>query len=271
MKKSLSEIRSAARADLKGRWGKVILFSFVVSLVGFVYVLLQNFFNSAPSIGERILYLLIILLWTVVFIPMDWSYSVAFLKNHNNDHEAFELGRLFDGYKEFKRIVPTYLLQSLFCLLWFVLFLPLFWIFGLAGMFFGLSALSLQWLNVLVYSSFLLIPAIPLCICLMRYAMTPYVLKDNPELSFFSAIDKSTKMMKGNKTELFMLYLSFVGWPLLYVLLCIIVSFLGMFYLVGIIVLVAVVLIRVVLIPYINASVVNYYEQLKEEERLAVE
>jgi uncharacterized membrane protein len=56
---------------------------------------------------------------------------------------------------------------------------------------------------------------IPGIIKSFSYALTPYILKDNPDLKFNSAITKSREMMNGHKLELFTLYLSFIGWYLL--------------------------------------------------------
>ena len=44
------------------------------------------------------------------------------------------------------------------------------------------------------------------------YAMAPYILQDSPNLNATECLDKSQKMMKGNKWQLFCLDFSFVGW-----------------------------------------------------------
>jgi uncharacterized membrane protein len=49
----------------------------------------------------------------------------------------------------------------------------------------------------------------------LAYSLTPFIVKDNPELSPNEAINLSIKMMKGHKFDLFYLYLSFIGWILL--------------------------------------------------------
>ena len=49
----------------------------------------------------------------------------------------------------------------------------------------------------------------------LAYSLTPFIVKDNPELSPNEAINLSVKMMKGHKFDLFYLYLSFLGWILL--------------------------------------------------------
>ena len=56
---------------------------------------------------------------------------------------------------------------------------------------------------------------IPGIIKAFAYAMTPYILKDYPELSANQAINLSRKMMKGHKLDLFILQLSFIGWGIL--------------------------------------------------------
>lgn len=50
------------------------------------------------------------------------------------------------------------------------------------------------------------------------YAMTPYILVDNPELGPNEARLKSIEMMRGHKGKLFGLELSFIGWFLLCIL-----------------------------------------------------
>ena len=50
------------------------------------------------------------------------------------------------------------------------------------------------------------------------YAMTYYILADNPDMAPTDAIKESRKMMDGNKWRLFCLDLSFIGWYLLSIL-----------------------------------------------------
>lgn len=77
------------------------------------------------------------------------------------------------------------------------------------------------------------------------YAMTPYILKDNPELSANQAIDLSCKMMAGHKWNLFLLYLSFIGWGFL----CILTLGIG----------------YVLLSPYIRATEAAFYQDIKTQ------
>lgn len=74
-------------------------------------------------------------------------------------------------------------------------------------------------MNILIVLWTLLL-VIPGVIKAFSYAMTPYILKDYPELSANQAINLSRKMMKGHKLDLFLLNLSFLGWFLLCLLTC---------------------------------------------------
>lgn len=75
------------------------------------------------------------------------------------------------------------------------------------------------------------------------YAMVPYVLKDNPELSPKEVLYKSRMMMRGHKWDLFVLQFSFIGWALLGIITC------GIAFLwVG---------------PFLNAAIAHFYEDIK--------
>lgn len=67
----------------------------------------------------------------------------------------------------------------------------------------------LMYIFIALWSLLFIIPGI---VKVFSYAMTPYILEENPELSANDAIDRSRAMMKGHKFDLFYLYLSFIGW-----------------------------------------------------------
>ena len=74
------------------------------------------------------------------------------------------------------------------------------------------------WLNILIaiftflWSLLFIIPGI---VKAYSYAMTPYIVHDNPEMPVRECIRQSQRMMKGYKMKLFLLDLSFIGWILL--------------------------------------------------------
>lgn len=86
---------------------------------------------------------------------------------------------------------------------------------------------------------------IPGFIMAFAYAMTPFILADEPELPVDQAITKSRRMMCGHKFDLFCLYLSFIGWFIL----CILTFGIGFFW----------------LVPYAKTAKAAFYEDLKAE------
>lgn len=70
-------------------------------------------------------------------------------------------------------------------------------------------------LYISLWSLLLIIPGI---IKSLSYAMTPYILAENPGMRANDAITLSREMMDGYKADLFMLRLTFIGWNLLAIL-----------------------------------------------------
>ena len=103
-------------------------------------------------------------------------------------------------------------------------------------------------LFITLWSLLLVIPGI---IKAFGYSMAYYVLHDNPAIGSLEAIKKSQILMKGYKFKLFCLYFSFIGWFLLGLL-----TF-GIGYL--------------WIYPYVNLSVANFYENLKEAGKMEIE
>ncbi len=94
----------------------------------------------------------------------------------------------------------------------------------------------------LLWSLLLYVPGI---IKAISYSMAMYVLAENPEVGVMEALKRSKEMTKGHKGQLFVTYLSFIGWS-------IVCSFtLGIGYL--------------WLIPYMQVTMANIYNQLKGE------
>jgi uncharacterized membrane protein len=89
---------------------------------------------------------------------------------------------------------------------------------------------------------------IPGIIKSLSYAMTPFVLRDNPEMKNNEAIELSMKMMDGHKGDLFWLYLTFIGWGIL----CIFTFGIGYFW----------------FAPYVQASTAQFYEEVKADYEL---
>lgn len=97
---------------------------------------------------------------------------------------------------------------------------------GIGRVFYGFSSgaywnivktMFLTGLFIFLWSLLLVIPGI---IKGYQYAMVPYILSEYPDMDYREVLDRSRMMMDGNKMELFILQLSFIGWFLLGVLAC---------------------------------------------------
>lgn len=102
-------------------------------------------------------------------------------------------------------------------------------------------------MNILIglWTLLLIVPGI---IKAFSYAMTPYILHDNPELSASEAIHRSRMMMSGHKFDLFWLYLGFIGW----IFLCILTAGIGFLW----------------LVPYMETAQAAFYQDIKAEYEL---
>ena len=108
--------------------------------------------------------------------------SRYFIKNHDVNPE---LGEIFSGFKgNYLNVVKIMFLMNLKILLWLFLFI------------------------------------VPGFIKTYEYSMIPYLLAENPNLSVDEAFSMSKQMTTGQKMDLFVLDLSFLGWYCLGALCC---------------------------------------------------
>ena len=104
----------------------------------------------------------------------------------------------------------------------------------------NIGTLLLVGIKTVLWSFLFIIPGI---IKTYEYAVIPYILADDPEISSKDAFKKAKQMMKGNKWRLFKLNFSFIGWAVL----CALTLGIGTFF----------------LIPYVNAANAEFYAELK--------
>ena len=105
-----------------------------------------------------------------------------FIKNHNDNPE---LSEIFNGFKgNYLNVVKIMFLMDLKTLLWLFLFI------------------------------------VPGLIKAYEYSMIPYLLAENPDLSASQAFSLSKQMTTGQKMDLFVLDLSFIGWFFLGLICC---------------------------------------------------
>ena len=145
-----------------------------------------------------------------LFIGLPVAYGIAIVMFGVFKGKDVDFGVLFEGFQDYSRIFVTKLLQGIYTALWSLL---------------------------------LVVPGV---IKYYSYAMTDYILKEEPEMKNNAAIEKSMAMMENNKMKLFLLDLSFIGWALL----AIVTFGIGFLF----------------LQPYIQVSRAAFYEDLKAQQ-----
>lgn len=209
--KTNQDYKNAALAALKGNWAPAIVATIIYFAVTIIVSLLSEIYDPETSSGA--VAGLTLLGWLLLSIFGSMPLGVGYCNSLNllllEDNNQVTGNMLKIGYGNILRNVGGMLLVGVFTFLWTLL---------------------------------LIIPGI---IKSLAYSMTPFILKDYPELSANQAINLSMKMMEGRKFDLFYLYLSFIGWGILALFT------LGIGYL--------------WLMPYIYTSMASFYQNVKNE------
>ena len=209
-----SELRAQARERLEGKWGTFVLMTFLMLVIqtilqipGYIGSLLEIL--SPENVLASLSFSNISNILSLLALPLSWGLTVSLLRNHRE--ESVDLENLFDGFRggRYTRVFCALFLVNLFTFFWALL---------------------------------LIIPGIMKA---FSYALTPYIIMDEPELTARQAITRSCEIMEGRRWKLFCLYLSFIGWGILS-LLTFGIGFLW-------------------LVPYMNASIAAFYEDARAE------
>lgn len=214
--KSNQNYKNAALAALKGRWASAIVASIIFcgAIWAFsVPYMLSSFavqgllqIDLNVCVAMQLIYCLGMLL---IVAPLTIGCSNAFLR------------LLREGHGNVSQNLASYAFNGYWRNIWGA-FLTRFFIF--------------------LWSLLLIIPGL---VKNYSYALTPYLLKEFPELSANQCINLSKKMMKGHKFDLFFLHLSFIGW----IILAVLSAGIGLFW----------------LVPYMAASEAAFYQEVKTE------
>lgn len=209
-----SELRAQASEQLDGKWGTFVLMTFLMCVIQ-VLMQIPSYIGgllevlSPENAMASLSFSNISNILSLLALPLGWGLTVSLLRNHRE--ESVDLENLFDGFRggRYTRVFCAMFLVNLFTFLWTLL---------------------------------LIIPGIMKA---FSYALTPYILLDEPELTAKQAISRSCEIMQGRRWKLFCLYFSFIGWGILSVL-----TFgIGFLW----------------LVPYMNASIAAFYEDARAE------
>lgn len=185
------ELKTAAKAQIKGNIGILFLISIVVYLISLVP-------NFIPVVGSLV---------SAIVVAPALALGLVRIYIALVGGKKPEVSDVFGGFKDFWIAFKVSFLTGLYTFLWSLLFV------------------------------------IPGIVKAFSYSMAQYIIAENPNMGANEAITLSRKMMNGHKMEAFVLGLSFILW----------------FLLVGITFGIAAIYVG----PYINATMVNFYNKIK--------
>ncbi len=200
--KCAADFREIARNALRGKWKIAILTGFLASLMGATLFsgggnsgsnsrnndstsnMIQEFQATDFWLHFRTILLsviVILVIWILITIVISGAAKLGYAIFNLNliDNKEASVSDLFSQFHRLGDGFCMNFLVGLFTFLWGLLFV------------------------------------IPGIIKEYSYAMTPYILAENPAMTATEAITESRRIMNGNKWRLFCLGFSFIGWNLL--------------------------------------------------------
>lgn len=189
-----SQIRLKARESLKGNYWYAVLAAFVAAIFGALMVnggsyslniekRATELFGDLPTIVKTYLMIAAGGAGALSFVNLilggvvQLGYAQYLLKQQ--DREVHTIKELFSQFDRFGQGFLQLFLRGLYSFLWGLLFI------------------------------------IPGIVKSYAYAMTPFIMAENPDLTAKEAIKLSQERMMGHKGELFWLGLTFFGWSIL--------------------------------------------------------
>ena len=199
--KCAADFREIARNALRGKWAIAVLTGFLASLMGAGIAtsgggsssssnsnstssLFQDFQATEFWMQFRtilIAVVVILVMWVIITIIIGGAAKLGYAMFNLKLVDKKEVA-VSDLFSQFHRLGDGFCMNFL------------------VGLF------------TFLWSLLLVIPGI---IKQYSYAMTPYILAENPGMTATEAITKSRRVMDGNKWRLFCLGFSFIGWGLL--------------------------------------------------------
>lgn len=212
-----SLFKDKARRQLAGKWIPAVIVCFISWLLTsaftssdganatYHYAWQFGRFIRIPSTGNSDFRNVLRIIGFIISGPINFGVAAFFMKLVHGENAIIE--DMFSGFRYFINTFVLNLLYTIFVILWTLL---------------------------------LVIPGI---IAILKYSMSYYIMYDNPDMGAMDAINASKKMMDGHKMDLFLLWLSFIGWFIL----GLITLGIGLLW----------------VIPYYTTAKVNFYESLK--------
>ena len=208
--KIAGDFRRIARSALTGKWLIAVAVGLVASILGAIgdngpefkinidgsnanlsfNFVGQDIFSTGGGLNSNIgdfiaggfgFIIIAAIIMTLIYFVLGSFVGVGYAKFNLNlvDRQTAAFENLFEYFSYWKTTAISRLLRSIYTLLWTLLFI------------------------------------IPGIVASLSYAMTDYILAENPNLTASEAIEQSKTMMYGNRFRLFCLQFSFIGWDIL--------------------------------------------------------
>lgn len=222
-------IRQETRELMRGKWleGAMIALIYMAVAALITYVTSGN--PDESDLNKWLLSLAAQLLASIVILyPLQVGFAMVWLKLARTGNGP-ELKALFGGFtrRYHKSAMGTLLLMQIYTVLWTLL---------------------------------LIVPGI---IKSIEYAMTPFIVADEPELGCNEAIEKSMAMMRGKRWQFFKIILGMIGWIILAMIPC---AALSIYVSEALAIPLLLVVICALLLPYYQTVFAKFYLTVKEEE-----
>lgn len=208
--KKAEDFRNIARNSLTNKWLVAVAVGFVASILGATGIngpefkinidasnanlsfnfAGQDIFSTGGGLNSGIgafiagsfgFFMIAAIFIAIIYFILGSFTAVGYAKFNLNlvDRQSAVFENLFEYFSHWKTTSAARLLRTIYVLLWSLLFF------------------------------------IPGIVASLSYAMTDYILAENPELTATDAIEQSKSMMYGNRLRLFCLQFSFIGWDII--------------------------------------------------------
>lgn len=236
--KSFKRLKAEARESLKGKWGlaiaATILNAIILWLPNLVAGMYKVFHMVRVGMEEEMgltddfteltnsLQMLkmslgsTMIIWVInIIIVGAFTYGIVRFFINLIRHKNPQIENLFEGFKVFGKTILVNLVLLVFKFLWSLLAVIAIVIFTFILAFQAANSVQPNIGLIITYIILMLAITITLQIFLNRYALTYYIFNDNNDLDIMAIVNRSVELMQGKKIELFLLYLSFIGWYIL--------------------------------------------------------
>lgn len=260
---TIKEIKKDAKIRTSGKYVNLIIINILYSLFTFAFSTISSTLETQSELP--LLNLIILISLTIISLPFSYGVIVSTIKIvRNEDTSSTEF--INTGLKNIGKVWKLLLRTGLKLFIPFILLIisAVWLVFQLfQSAYIGAeNSSSMMLLALFAYIASLLF----FCFKSLSYSLSYYLLYDNPENSSAEILNKSNELMKNNKWKYIGLTLSFIGWYFLIYFITYIISHFSINagYIVTFI-------LASILTPYIGASQVVFYEDLKENKSTNLE